>query len=443
MSFVTWGDTLWGMGCLTVGDSTEGQHMTDIVILGGGTAGTLIAHSLLKQPGSDAWNITVIDRDDEHHYQPGYLFIPFGMIPAKRVAKPRHKFLPKQVTFLVDEARRIDREHRQIELASGATLHFDQLVIATGTTPDPTAVPGMADGALWYRSVFDFYTLAGAKALKPAIEGMKKGRIVVHVSETPIKCPVAPLEFALLAQDYMRKKGRDWEVDVIYVTPLDGAFTKPVASKTLGGLLAERGIEQVTDFQVERIDNDAKELVSYDGRRVPFDLLVTVPPNRGSDVVVHSGLGDEAGFVPVDKQTLQSEIDPDIWVVGDATNAPTSKAGSVVHFEVASFIPNLLAHMAGRRLPRRFDGHANCFIESGRGQAMLLDFNYEQEPVTGVFPVPKVGPLTLLKPSAINHASKLAFEAVYWYGLLPGRPLPFPHDMSLAGKDLPPATSAR
>lgn len=408
--------------------------MTEIVILGGGTAGTLIANTLVKK--KLPWHITVIDRNDEHHYQPGYLFVPFGMMPASRVAKSRTKFLPDGVDLIIDAAVTIDRAAHEVVLSSGRRVRYDQLIIASGTIPDPAAVPSMADGIEWYRSVFDFYTLEGAAALAPKIKGLEKGRLVVHVSETPIKCPVAPLEFALLAQDYMRKKGRNWGVDVVYVTPLDGAFTKPVASRTLGGLLAERGIEQITDFQVEEIDNGAKELVSYDGRRVPFDLLVTVPPNRGSAVVIESGLGDEAGFVAVNKHTLQSEIDPDIWVLGDATNAPTSKAGSVVHFEAAAFVPNLIAHVAGEPLPKQFDGHANCFIESGRGEAMLLDFNYEQEPVTGVFPLAGVGPLKLLRPSRLNHLSKLAFEGVYWHALLPGRPLPFPHDMSTAGKNL-------
>ncbi|MCS6711923.1 NAD(P)/FAD-dependent oxidoreductase [Brachybacterium sp. EF45031] len=310
------------------------------------------------------------------------------------------------------------------------------VIIATGTHTDPTEVTGMAE-ALAAGQAHDFYSLEGSAALAPVLKNLRRGNLVVHISEMPIKCPVAPMEFALLAQDYMRRRGRMFDVDITFVTPLDGAFTKPIASATLANLLAERGIRVVTDFQIAAVDGEAKQIRSYDDRVVDYDVLVTVPPNRGAQVVVDSGLGNDAGFVPVDRHTLRSLADPDIWVIGDATDAPTSKAGSVVHFEADALVPNLLADITGKPLPETFDGHANCFIESGRGQAMLLDFNYEQEPVTGVFPLPAVGPLKLLAPSGLNHLSKLAFEQIYSTMLIPGRTLPFPAHMSRAGKNIP------
>ena len=411
--------------------------MTRVVILGAGTAGTTLANLLMKRPELDGASITVVDKSDRHDYQPGYLFIPFGMLPAGRVSKDRRAFLPKGVDYVQGEVTGIDREARQVRLASGRLLDFDQLVITTGTIPRPDAVPGMADGALWRSKVFDFYTLDGAEALKPALAAMKSGRLIVHITEMPIKCPVAPIEFALLTQDYLRKRGRHPHVDVVFVTPLDGAFTRPVASKRLGKLLAERGIELVTDFQLESIDNERAELVSYDGRRVPFDLAVTIPPNRGADFLLESGLADELGFVKVDKHTLQSTEDPDIWAAGDATNVPTSKAGSVAHFMMDALVPNLVAHLAGEPLPERFDGHANCFIESGRGEALLLDFNYDVEPLPGMFPIYHVPTLKLLGASTVNHLAKMAFEAVYWNLLIRGLPLPFPAHMSMEGKKVP------
>lgn len=414
-----------------------GEEMKNIVVLGGGTAGTMLVNFLHRQEALKEWKITVIDRDDSHQYQPGFLFVPFGMISADRITKKRHRYFPSDVNFVRGEVTAIDRENRVVVLDGKRTIHWDQLVITTGTEPRPDLVPGMSDGPLWRRRIFDFYTLEGAKALKKAFQSMKRGRMVVHVSEMPIKCPVAPIEFALLAQDYLRARGRAWDVDVTFVTPLDGAFTKPVASRTLGTLLASRGIEVVTDFQVEHIDNETSELVSFDGRRVPFDLLATVPPNQGSSVAAKSGLADDAGFIEVDRGTLQTLADPDIWAAGDATNAPTSKAGSVAHFQMDALVPNIVARIEGRPLPERFDGHANCFIESGRGQAMLLDFNYEQEPLPGWFPIFHVPLLKLLGNSYLNHASKLAFEAVYWHMLLPGRPLPFPAHMSMEGKKVP------
>ena len=400
--------------------------MKNLVILGAGTAGTLLANKLVKKLKD--WNIVVVDRDDEHHYQPGYLFIPFEMYTPKQVVKRRGKYLPDGVEYVIDEAAAVDREARTVTLKSGRVLSWDQLIITTGTEPRPEEVEGMVGGA----DVHSFYTLESATALAEKLKTFEKGRLLVQVCEMPIKCPVAPLEFALLAQDFMRKRKRDWEVEIVFVTPLDGAFTKPVASNKLGHLMADRGIKVVTDFQIESVGDH--EILSFDGRSEKFDLLVTIPPNRGAKFL--GDLGDDAGFVPVNKHTLQSDVDPDIWVVGDASNVPTSKAGSVVHFEVESFVPNFLAHLEGKDLPESFDGHANCFIESGRGEAMLLDFNYEQEPVTGVFPLSKVGPLKLLAPSVINHVSKLAFEHVYWHMLIKGIPLPFPRDMPTAGKDL-------
>lgn len=189
-----------------------------------------------------------------------------------------------------------------------------------------------------------------------------------------------------------------------------------------------------TDFAVERIDNDARTLIGYDGRELPFDLLVTVPPHSGQQFVSDFGLGNDSGFVPTDKHTLLSLEHERIFVLGDASDIPTSKAGSVAHFAAEVVVRNLLAAIAGKPLPASFDGHANCFVESGRGQALLLDFNYDTEPLTGTFPLPAVGPMRLLKPSRINHLGKLAFEQIYWRMLLPGRPLPVPNAMSMAGK---------
>ena len=250
----------------------------------------------------------------------------------------------------------------------------------------------------------------------------------------PIKCPVAPLEFAFLAEDYFRHRHMRHLVDITYVTPLDGAFTKPVASRRLGGLLKERSIRLATDFAIERVDPEKKTLVGFDGRELPFDLLVTVPTNMGAQYVIDSGLGDDLGFVPVDKKTLASTTHERIFAVGDASNIPTSKAGSVAHFSVEIFAENFVQAYAGQPMTHSFDGHANCFIESGRGKAMLLDFNYDTEPLTGVFPVAGVGPLSLLKESHLNHWGKLAFEQIYWQMLLPGRSLPIPTLMSMAGK---------
>ncbi len=410
--------------------------MEKLLILGAGTAGTMAANHLLATLDKDAWSITVVDQDTQHRYQPGYLFIPFWMEP-ERVVKDRRDLLHDGIEFVEAGIARVHREQREVELLDGRRLSYDWLVIASGTRPDPTLVDGMADGALWRDKVHEFYTYEGSVALKKALTDFTGGRILVHISEMPIKCPVAPLEFSFLVEDHFRKQGIRHKVDITYVTPLDGAFTKPVASKELGGLLKDRSIRLAADFAVERIDNERQRLVAYDGRELPFDLLVTIPPNVGQQFVMDSGLGNDAGFVPVDKHTLRSVVDDRIFVLGDASDIPTSKAGSVAHFAVEEFIDNFVAATQDRPLPNAFDGHANCFIESGRGQAMLLDFNYDTEPLKGSFPLPVVGPMTLLKPSRANHLGKLAFEQIYWKMLLPGHRLPVSSHMSMAGKRQP------
>ena len=379
--------------------------MKRLLVLGAGTAGTMVVNKLRPRLSRDEWAITIVDQDSTHHYQPGYLFIPFGTYEPDEVLRPRERFLPDGV----------------------------ELVIASGSAPHPDETEGMA-GDLWYEDVFDFYTHAGATALGEKLATWEGGRLVVHITEMPIKCPVAPLEFSFLADDFFTRKGIREDVRITYVTPLDGAFTKPVAAQHLGGMLADRGIQVETDFMVMEVDNDDKVLRSYDDREIPFDLLVTVPVNMGADFVGRSGLGDELNFVPVDNGTLQSTQHDNIFALGDASNIPASKAGSVAHFEVDVFTENFLDHVAGRPMTRAFDGHANCFIESGNGKGLLIDFNYDTEPLPGKYPLPGIGPFSLLKETEANHWGKLLFKWTYWNVLLPGREMPLPALMSMLGK---------
>lgn len=405
----------------------------NLVVLGAGTAGTMVVNKLRKRLPDREWTITVVAKDDIHDYQPGYLFIPFGINTPKQVRRSARQFLPEGVAVVTAEVERVDADAAVVHLVGGRELPYDQLVIATGTTPRPDQTPG-TEGEEFHKSVGEFYTFDGAVALRDQLALFKGGRLVVHITELPIKCPVAPLEFTFLADDYFRQRGLRDKVEIVFVTPLDGAFTKPVASKTLGHLLDEKGITVETDFMIESIDQDEKVIRSYDEREVAYDLLVTVPLNMGADFIAASGLGDELNYVPVDKHTNRSTAHDNIWALGDASNIPTSKAGSVAHFSVDVFTSNFMDAIAGKPLTHSFDGHANCFVESGGGKALLLDFNYDTEPLTGSFPLPKVGPMSLLKESRANHLGKLAFRHIYWNALLPGRPLGLPSEMSMAGK---------
>ena len=410
--------------------------MKTLLVLGAGTAGTMTANRLRHRLDPAEWAVVVVDQDDEHHYQPGYLFVPFGGYTPDEIVRSRHHFLGDGIELVLGEIDRVHPDDRLVELTDGREVGYDYLVIATGTTPRPDQTPGML-GPEWRRSIFDFYTLEGATALAAALKRFDRGRLVVHITEMPIKCPVAPLEFTFLAEAWLRERGLRDRVELVFVTPLDGAFTQPVAAEHLGAMLTERKIEVETDFMVERIDDERRCLVSYDERKVPFDLLVTVPLNMGADFVARSGLGDELNYVPVDKHTLLSTAYDTIFAIGDASDIPASKAGSVAHFAVDVFVDNFLEHIEGKPMTGSFDGHANCFVESGDDKALLIDFNYDTQPLPGKYPLPYVGPLSLLKETRANHLGKLAFRHIYWNVLLPGRPVPLPAHMSMAGKHQP------
>jgi sulfide:quinone oxidoreductase len=392
------------------------------VILGGGTGGTLAANRLRRRFPDDKMAITVIDQDDRHVYQPGLLFVPFGLTHVEDIVRSRARQLHRGIEFVHETIDRVDIDSRQVCLEGGDTLGYDVLVIASGASLVLDETEGLA-GPWWMDKVFTFYTPEGSGALEAALATFDRGRLVVNVVDMPIKCPVAPLEFCFLADWYFHERGIRDRVQLTYVTPLDGAFTKPVASAHLGGMLAERGIELVTEFNTGRVDGEGGRLVSYDDREVGFDLAVVVPLHGGAAYLGRSpGLGDELSFVHTDERTLQAKAAPNIFVIGDAANLSASKAGSVTHFEGETLVENIARHLHGESLVEGFDGHANCFIETGYRKALLIDFNYDQEPVPGHYPG-AVG-LPLLKESRLNHIAKLLFQSVYWHGLLPGREIP-------------------
>ncbi|HSN07742.1 MAG TPA: FAD-dependent oxidoreductase [Hanamia sp.] len=408
--------------------------MKNLVILGAGTAGTMMANHLnhhLKQP---EWQITIIDEREAHHYQPGYLFLPFDIYSPEDIVKTIEEFIPKNVELIKNKIDRIIPTLNKIELAGGKSLPYDVLIIATGAKIAPEEIEGMK-GSEWQKSVFDFYSFEGSLALRNKLREWEGGKLVVHITEMPIKCPVAPLEFAFLADSFFKHKNMRDKVEITYVTPLSGAFTKPKATEALEHLLEEKNINIESDFAIERVDNENKEIVDYGGKVIPFDLLVTVPTNKGDELLERSGMGDDLNYVPTHKATLQSKGYENVFVLGDASNIPASKAGSVAHFEAEILTENILRFIHGEPLKEEFDGHANCFIETGNSKALLIDFNYTHEPVEGTFPFPGLGPLRLLKESRMNHMGKLAFRWIYWNMLLKGTHIPFVSaTMSESGK---------
>ena len=407
--------------------------MKRLLVLGAGTAGTMVVNKLRPRLAADEWSITIVDEDEVHYYQPGFLFVPFGIYHRRDVVKPKRRFIPSGVDLVMGEIDVVETDANRVKMVDGTILDYDYLVIATGTHPRPDQTPGL-DGPEYGKTIHDFYTLEGAEALAETLRSWNGGRLAINVIEMPIKCPVAPLEFTFLADWFFTDNGIRDNVELVYVTPLEGAFTKPVASKALGHMLEERKVDLEGDFFLMEVDAENKKLVSYDEREVPYDLLVTVPINMGADFVARSGLGNELNHVPVDKHTFVSKDHENIFALGDAADLPTSKAGSVAHFAVELFTENFLEYIEGRPMLEHFDGHANCFIESGYGKGLLIDFNYDTEPLPGKYPLPGVGPFSLLEETEMNHWGKMMFKWTYWNVLLPGRQLPVPAHMSLAGK---------
>jgi sulfide:quinone oxidoreductase len=409
--------------------------MKHLVVLGAGTAGTMIANRMRSRLPEE-WAITIVDPAETHLYQPGLLFLPFGAHDEPKMTRPRARTLHPDVTWRQAAVDAVDVNTRVVSLSDHTTLGYDLLVIASGSRIRPEETPGLLGGE-WHRSIHDFYTLDGAQALRHALASFDGGRLVVNVVEMPIKCPVAPMEFLFLADEFFTRRGIRSDVDLVYVTPLDGAFSKPTCNKVLSYLIEQKGIRVETEFNTGEVDAEGRTLRSFDDREVPYDLLVSIPTHGGAPFVDASGLGNELGFVPTHPHSLRAKADDHVFVLGDATDLPSSKAGSVAHFQAEVLQDNLQRAIAGRSLDDGFDGHANCFVETGFGKALLIDFNYETEPLPGSFPIPGIGPMRLLGESRINHWGKLAFRWLYWNALLPGRPLPVSTRMSMRGKMTP------
>jgi sulfide:quinone oxidoreductase len=419
----------------------------NVLILGAGTAGTLVANLLVRKLDLAQWDVTLVDRAREHVYQPGLLFLPFRLPGYERreyVARPIESPLPREARFVNAEVQAIDTTARRVQTSAG-TLDYEWLIVALGCEGRAGEVEGLVEAGK-AGNAHTFYTLDGALAMQDALERMDGGHLVLDIADHPVKCPVAPIEFVFLADHFFRRRGRRDRIRITLVTPLTGCFTKPVATEVLSGLLVEKNIDVVPNFVLASVDGERRRIKAFDGRSIDYDLLVAIAPNLGPEVLVDAKLADESGFALTDPRTLKARKAANVYVIGDNTNVATSKAGSVAHFEAETVVENLLREMAGEKPLPSFDGHSNCFIETGFGKAMLIDFNYDLEPLPGKFPLPVVGPMTLLGESRLNHWGKLAFRWVYWNMLLPGRLSKVPllsAKMSFVGKDVRRAPQVR
>jgi sulfide:quinone oxidoreductase len=373
----------------------------DVVILGGGVGGTIVANLVAKQSSGRA-HVTVVDATGIHVYQPGFLYVAIGQEQPSALQRAEAHLLRRGVSLIVDVATRVDPIGQKVLLESGRTLRYDQLLLATGSRTLMDEVPGANEA-------HDFYTMDGAVRLFDALEGFQGGTIVIGVAGIPYKCPPAPVEFVFLLDDYLRARGVREKAQIKLLSPLNRAFTIEATSRLVQPILNERGIELTGFFNVESVDPVAKTVSSLEGETVAYDLLVLVPPHRGQKVIEDSGLGDERGWVPVDKNTLKHTKFEHIWAIGDTTNIPISKSGSVAHYEATVAAAEIVAELKGELPPAHvYDGKVMCFLETGRGEATTISFDYDHPPVSPT-------------PARRWHWAKALFNKTYWHTVPQGR----------------------
>jgi sulfide:quinone oxidoreductase len=373
----------------------------EVVILGGGVGGTIVANLVAKQTQGRA-HVTIVDATGIHVYQPGFLYVAVGLEQPAALNRPESRLLRDDVSLVVERAMRVDPAEHTVYLESGRRLRYDHLVLATGSRTMMGEVPGALD-------VHDFYTMSGAKRLFKALEGFQQGTIVIGVAGIPYKCPPAPVEFAFLLDDYLRARGIRNQTEIKLLSPLNRAFTIEATSKLVQPILAERGIELTGFFNVESVDPVAKTVTSLEGETMGYDLLILVPPHRGQEVIESSRLGDERGWVPVDKNTLKHTEFADIWAVGDTTNIPISKSGSVAHYEATVAAAEIAAAVKDEPAPAHvYDGKVMCFLETGQGKATTIRFDYDHPPVSPT-------------PARRWHWAKALFNKTYWHTVPQGR----------------------
>ena len=408
--------------------------MKKLVILGAGAGGCIIANKMRQKLDEKEWKITIIDRSTVNHYQPGWLFVPFGVYDIKDCIRPLASFIPPGVEFINEAITNIDPVGKVVT-TTNSKVEYDWVVVATGCRIAPEEVEGLMDG--WGKNIHNFYTPDGAVALGHKFRRFEKGKVVLNIAEMPIKCPVAPLEFVFMADWFFMTEGTRHLIDIELVTPLTGAFTKPVAAAVLGKICDEKNIKVVPNFEVAEVDAEKGIMSSMKGEETDFDLLVSIPPNFGSQVIIDSDIGDPMGYMNTDHHTLKSPDYENMYILGDAANVPTSKAGSSTHFQSDVLVENLLRDIEGLEPRPEYDGHTNCFIVTGYEKSSLIDFNYKIEPLPGKYPFPGVGPFDLLGESYMNYWGKMMFKWVYFNLMLKGKDLPLEPQMFMAGKKRP------
>ncbi|WP_158855213.1 NAD(P)/FAD-dependent oxidoreductase [Halorhabdus sp. CUG00001] len=372
--------------------------MTDeIVVVGGGTGGTVLANRLAErlEPAIDAGEarVTVINDGEHQHYKPAYLYVPFGKKTVEEAKRPLTDLLDRRVELRIDRVTGIDTDGKSVTLEDGDELAYDHLVMATGASLDPEEVPGLTEGG------HHFYGPEGAEALRDELADFDEGHLVLSVIGVPHMCPAAPLEFVFMADDWFRKRGIREDIEITYTYPIQRAHGLQSVADWARPKLASRDINLETFFNADRVDPDAQVLETMEGNELDYDLLVAIPPHTSSDLVSEGGLGDT--WIDVDRATLEAEQAEDVYAIGDVADVPTSKAGSVAHYEAGVVADRIASRVRGQTPTSVYDGKTVCFIETGMDEATFVEFGYGDEPA-------------MREPSKPVHWAKLGYNESYW-----------------------------
>jgi sulfide:quinone oxidoreductase len=383
--------------------------MQRIVVIGGGVGGTLVANLLARKLRREIdrreATVTVIDDKGEHVYQPGFMYIAMGNQRPEGLRRTERSLLDRRVALEVGAVTEIDEERSCIGLEDGRHVGYDQLVIASGSRIVPEEIEHFETEA------HHFYGADAAARLRAALDAFTGGRIVIGIAGMPYKCPPAPLEVAFLVEHELRERGLRAQSELHYCSPIGRAFTIESVSDMATPILEQKGIELHTFFNVESIDPARKVIESLEGEELPYDLLILVPPHRGAQFLVDSGLATGSGWLPTDHHTLQVGGRPNVYALGDATDLPLSKAGSTAHFEAPVVAERIAATVQGRDASGKhasYEGKVMCFFEVGDGKGTLLQFDYEHPPRPP-------------KPNRLWHLGKLVFNKMYWQTVPKGR----------------------
>ncbi len=384
--------------------------MQRILILGGGVGGTLTANLLVKKLRAridrGEVKVTVVDATGQHVYQPGFMYIAMGGERASNLQRPERSLLDERVTLVVGEVAEVDADHRVVTLTDGLPIGYDQLVLATGSRIVPESIEHFDTEAQ------HFYTAEAAARLRTALDAFEGGRIVIGIAGMPYKCPPAPLEVAFLIEAELRDRGLRDRATIDYCSPIGRAFTIETVSAMATPILATKGIEVHTFFNVEAIDPGRKVVQSLEGEELPYDLLILVPPHKGQQFLIDSGLAPApGGWLPTDRHTLLVGDRTNVYALGDATDLPLSKAGSTAHFEAPVVAERVAAAVEGRVPSGKhtdYEGKVMCFFEIGDGKGTLLQFDYDHPPKPP-------------KPNQLWHLGKIVFNKTYWHTVPKGR----------------------